>query len=244
MGNVIGRIKYALSERPVVGNANAGGSGEVSTTGERGDGEIMPGEPPKAWDRRLAAVISVVANPGYVALPTLLIVALSSAPCLGTGLLWWLVTVIGISGVPLLFIAQGVRSGRYSDRHLSRREHRVVPLLVSLVSVGATFAVLVLMQASRALLATIIAVLLGGVLALAITHGARWKISLHTGGITGTVTVFVLLFGTPALLLVPLIPMVAWARCRVRAHTLAQVIAAAVLALVVTVGVFRVLAVH
>lgn len=244
MDNIIARIKRMLAEQPIVRSADAGGSGEVPTIGERGGRGVALGVPPQEWDQRLAAIISVVVHPGYVALPTLLVVALASAPGPVVGLLWWLAAVVGISGIPILFIAQGVRSGRYADRHLSRREQRVVPLLVSLVSVSMTFAVLVLVHASRALLATIVAVLLGGVLALVITYGARWKISLHTGGITGTVTVFVLLFGAPALFLVPLILAVAWARCRVQAHTLAQVVAAAALALAVTVGVFHVLAVH
>jgi hypothetical protein len=66
------------------------------------------------------------------------------------------------------------------------------------------------------LLASVVAVLVAGVLTLTIT--TQWKISLHLVGITGAVTVLVLLFGPLALLLAPLVPLVGWARWQVRAH--------------------------
>ena len=77
-------------------------------------------------------------------------------------------------------------------------------------------------------------------IATAITHGLCWKVSLHLGGIAGSVTVFVLLFGpillvlTPLVVLVVLVVLVGWARWRVGARTVAQ-------AVVITVGTFWVM---
>lgn len=70
-------------------------------------------------------------------------------------------------------------------------------------------------HASRALLATVASVVIGVVIAMGITHGAWWKVSLHLGGIavsiSGSVTIFVLLFGLLLLVLTPLVVLVGWA---------------------------------
>jgi hypothetical protein len=73
--------------------------------------------------------------------------------------------------------------------------------------------------AARALLATVASVVIGVVIAMAITHGLRWKVSLHLGGIAGSVTVFVLLFGPDLLLLTPLVALVGWAAGAAPART-------------------------
>jgi hypothetical protein len=69
----------------------------------------------------VATSISAVTNPLFVAIPTLGIIAIHTAPDPLQGLFWWGVTVVGISLAPLLFIARGVRAGRYSDHHVSVR---------------------------------------------------------------------------------------------------------------------------
>jgi hypothetical protein len=79
-------------------------------------------------------------------------------------------------------------------------------------------------------------VVIGMVIAMAITHSARWQVSLHLGGIAGSVTDFVLIFGPILLVLTPLVALVGWARWRVGAHTVAQAVVATILAVVITVG--------
>ena len=81
-------------------------------------------------------------------------------------------------------------------------------------------------------------VVIGVVIPMAITHGARWKVSLHLGGIAGSVSVFVLLVGPVPLVLTARLALVGWARWRVGAHTVAQAVAATLLAVVITVGTF------
>jgi hypothetical protein len=76
------------------------------------------------------------------------------------------------------------------------------------------------------------------VIASLITRSARWKVSLHVGGIAGSATVFVLLFGWILLMLTLLLALLGWARWRVGAHTTAQAVMATVLAVVITVDTF------
>ncbi|HLG75531.1 MAG TPA: hypothetical protein VKX46_03910 [Ktedonobacteraceae bacterium] len=186
----------------------------------------------------LAHLISIVTNPLFVALPTFLIIAFATAPTATQALLWWGITVTSISFVPFLFVQRGVRRGVLSDYHVSRREQRFVPMMVALGSVALGFIALVLLRASVQLLATIVAVILAIVLSAIITVALAWKISLHLVGMTGAVTVCVLLFGPRLLVLTPLIVLVAWARWKVGAHTWLQALAGIVLAIAVTLAVY------
>ncbi len=188
------------------------------------------------WER-LARLLSELFNPLLVALPTFLVIALASSPDVGHALLWWAVAVIGISLAPFLFVLRGVRRGRYSDHHVSIREQRFVPLLFGLGCMSLTFVLLALLHASPVLIATVTAVIVACGLSLLITR--YWKISLHLVGIAGAVTVCLLLFGPRVLWLSPLIALVGWARWQVRAHTLLQALAGTVLAVSVTLLVFR-----
>lgn len=186
---------------------------------------------------RLALLVSEILNPLFVGLPTLLLIAFHTAPNVGLGLLWWAVTTGGVCAAPFWFIRRGVRSGDFSDHHVSIRQQRFLPLLFSIGCTVATLIVLLLLHASTTLLATLVSVLISGILTLGITH--YWKISLHQVGIAGSVTVLSLVFGPLCLLLSPLIALVGWARWRVNAHTVLQVLAGTALAMLVTFGLFR-----
>lgn len=89
---------------------------EHQATSAPNDAPVSAGQPSDPADR-LAHAVSAVMNPGYVALPTFLVVAVA----------------------PLLYVALGVRAGRFSDHHLSVREQRLVPFVVGLVSAGAAW---------------------------------------------------------------------------------------------------------
>ena len=184
-----------------------------------------------------ATVISLVSNPLFVAIPTFLVIALYTAPSLLQAGIWWGITVFGISLAPLFFIRRGVRSGRYSDHHVSVRQERLVPLLFGIACFFGVFVSLILLRASSAMLATMTAALVSLMVATAVTR--FWtKISLHLVGIAGTATVFTLLFGTVAGIIYPVVFVVAWARWRVRAHTVFQALLGTVLAVSVTVLTF------
>ncbi|GHO49180.1 hypothetical protein [Ktedonospora formicarum] len=188
------------------------------------------------WEK-LAYVVSTVTNPLFVALPLCLLVAIATAPNVWQGLLWWVVTAVGVSLAPLIFVWQGVRRGRYTDHHVSRREQRLVPMLFATGCVALVFVGLLLLHASSHLLATMVAVIVAVLLALIITKFT--KISLHMVGMAGAVTVIILMYGPIFLSLTPLVFVVGWARWQVRAHTSFQALIGTVLAAVVTVITFR-----
>lgn len=185
---------------------------------------------------QIAHGVSAVTNPLFIALPTFLIVALSTSPDVLRAFLWWIVTVVGISIAPLLFIWYGVKQGHYSDHHVSVREQRLIPLLFGVGCFFLVFVSMYLLHASLLLLATVTAALVALGIATVVTR--YWKISLHLVGMAGAVTVLVLRFGPWFLLLSPFVVLVGWARWQVRAHTPLQALTGAVLAVSVTLAIF------
>jgi membrane-associated phospholipid phosphatase len=214
---------------------------EITKEKPLSDGPTETSSINRPWGK-LAHGISAISNPLFVAFPTFLVIAVATAPDLPHALLWWMITVIGISIAPLVFVWRGVRLGRYSDHHVSIREQRFIPLLFGLGSVGIVFALLLALHASRSLIATVTAVIIVLGLSTAITR--YWKISLHLVGMAGAVTAFVLLFGPLWLLLSPLVVLVGWARWQVHAHTPLQALAGTVLAVGVALAIFWLFGIH
>jgi len=68
----------------------------------------------------------------------------------------------------------------------------------------------------------------------------RWKISVHTGFVTASLTVLILLYGAPGVIMAPLIPLVGWSRIELEYHSPAQVVAGALLVTVIVLGVFHI----
>lgn len=188
------------------------------------------------FSKQFAIIISEVTNPLFIAIPTFLVIALSSTPHFVQALLWWFITVLGISAAPFFFILRGVRRGHYSDHHVSIREQRFVPLSFGLGCFLLALLLLSVLQASAHLLATVVAATIALAVATVITQ--YWKISLHLVGMAGAVTTFTLVFGAPFLLLSPLVVLVAWARWKVGAHTPLQALAGSALAVSVTLVIF------
>jgi len=188
---------------------------------------------------KIAHLISLVANPLFVALPLFLAVALYTAPDLLHALAWWVIIAIGITGAPFFFIRNGVRKGRYTDEHVSNRAQRFIPLSFGLLCMLFVFVLLLFLSVPRALLATVVAALISLACAIAITQFLRFKISLHMAGSAGAVTVCVLLFGPWLLLLAPLVLLIGWARWKVGAHTVIQACIGTILAVLATFLVFR-----
>lgn len=139
---------------------------------------------------------------------------------------WWGVpgAVFG-AALPFAYVVRGVRQGRFTDHHIPEREHRRVPLVFGATSLAAGLVLLIVFDAPRDVPALLAAGAAGLAVFATVTHW--WKISIHSGVAAGTVAVLVAVFGPVALAAVPLVPLVGWARVRLGAHTVAQVITGA-----------------
>jgi drug/metabolite transporter (DMT)-like permease len=177
------------------------------------------------WSERAARLISRFLAPQYVVPGWLLVLALADSAPWQQGLLW--ATGLGIVSValPLLVMVREIRLGRITDWHISERSERVqlIPITVGIIAAGLPLGILTLYDGPRTLalgFATALALMLFNLL---VTF--HWKISQHVSTIAATTTLVTGVLGMGAAPSMLLIPLVAWARVKVGAHTTMQVLA-------------------
>jgi membrane-associated phospholipid phosphatase len=183
----------------------------------------------------IARVVTELSGPAICAVAGLLVVAIRNAGS-GAGAAWGGFAAIFVAGLPMAYIAKGVKAGRWTDHHVAERAQRAVPLLVALVSVATCAGLLVVVDAPRELIALVVAMLAGLTAVLAVTHW--WKVSIHAAVAGGLLAIFVILFGPWALLGLPILGAVAWSRTVLDAHTWPQVLVGALLGALVAAAVF------
>lgn len=159
---------------------------------------------------------------------------------------WWVVGVafVVLGVLPLLYLLALVKDSRVRSIEIRDRRERFRPFLVGL---GFYLVAIVLLSetlttARSLVLAVLAGMVLNAIIVLIIT--LWWKISVHLTSLGGSVAVLGFLVTTPwsaasnmswvlmsTLIGVLLLPMLAWARVRVRAHTWAQTAAGGLLGL-------------
>lgn len=185
---------------------------------------------------RVARGIGEVLSPPWLTVATVVVLALHASSSIVEALGWSVLTGGFVAILPYLVLLLGVRRGRWSDRHLRRRQDRVVPLAIALVSALVGAVLLVLLDAPRSLQTGVLSLIAGLVVVSLITP--VWKVSLHLAVAAGAVAVLLRDLGSVAWWGAPLVVLLAWARVRTGSHTPAQVLVGAV------VGVAAVLAVQ
>jgi membrane-associated phospholipid phosphatase len=143
------------------------------------------------------------------------------------GVLWGLVAALFTAVLPTLFISFGVRHGRWSDRNVGARGPRLVVLLFITASVTAGLVLLAVLGAPR-LLTGYLAFMLASVAVLALVT-VVWKISIHCAVASGSVAILAFTYGPLVLPTYVLVALLGWSRVEVKDHTVAQVVAGAVL---------------
>ena len=191
------------------------------------------------WSERTAALISRFGSPHYMAVPLIGVMALTDSVSWTQGLTWALVT--GALGVmlPVVVFTIQLRRGSISDWHVSDRRERLKPILV-LTSIGAALIpllVLSVFKGPRSLFAVYLTVLVLVVTNLLIT--VWWKVSQHVSSIAASTALITAAVGVAALPVMILVPVVAWARVKVGAHTVMQTIVGGLTGITVSILVLR-----
>ncbi|MFD8023715.1 phosphatase PAP2 family protein [Streptomyces lavendulae] len=138
------------------------------------------------------------------------------------GVAWGLLASFLCGVVPMLWIKWGQRRGYWGDRHVRRRQDRLIVLPGVIVSVASCITLMLTLDAPRELTAVVMAMLATLIAILAIT--TAWKVSVHTAVASGAVVLTALAYGPWVLAAYPLVWLVGWSRVAVRDHTLAQVL--------------------
>jgi membrane-associated phospholipid phosphatase len=189
--------------------------------------------------RRMARLVTEVMSPAVPVVVVIFIVAVHSAGAV-RGLLLGLVAAFFSAGFPYGVVLIGVRRGRLTDHHISRREQRPRMMAIALASLAAGLLLLFWLDAPRALFALVASMVAGLAVTLAVT--SFWKISIHAAVAAGTVASLAILVSPWWLLLAPLVALIGWARVEIRDHTPVQVLVGAAVGAAVTTGVLLLVA--
>lgn len=187
---------------------------------------------PKPLRIRFARLVSNILAPVTISIPGVLLVAFYDAQSLASALFYTCVTLFFLSFGPMLYIIIGVRFGKFLDVDVSRRKERIGPFLFGLASVLAGLVMLVLIKAPKNLQTLLIITAVSGIVMLVITFW--WKISIHASSLAGTVTFLTALYGVIVLPAFLLVVLVSWSRVVLHRHTVAQVVAGALVSITLT----------
>lgn len=177
------------------------------------------------WSDTAAQWVSRFLAPHYVMALLLVVIALADPISLGRGLLWAaglnLLAVVG----PLFLFKRELHKGAISDWHVSDRLERlqIVPALALILGVVIPLFLIIFLDGPQPFLALFSSAFLLIVVDLFIT--IWWKISGHVSTVALGATMATAFLGTWASPLMLLIPLVAWARVKVGAHTVMQTLA-------------------
>jgi len=183
---------------------------------------------------RAARWISIVFDSSFLSLPVFLALGWHSGRT--AGVLWAIVVLFIVTGIPLVYLLVGRKRGWVSDLELTRREERPRFILVSLSSDVLALGVMWLGNGLHLLRLIILTYFCLAILMFTIS--SFWKISMHMAGVGGFSTALVFVFGAAALWAFLSLLLVAWARLHRRKHDISQLIAGALAGAFVTVLVF------
>ncbi|MBA7555478.1 hypothetical protein ES705_48142 [subsurface metagenome] len=175
--------------------------------------------------KKLAKVISAALNAPFIAILTFIPLILSQQPP-NASMLILFTTMFGAI-LPLSSTYYLVRRGIIPDIYASVRETRTEPFLWAMASYLLGVTVLLYFNAPLAVTALMACYFGNAVIMLTIT--LRWKISIHTVGVSGPITALVFQLGTKMIPLFFILFPVAWARVELKAHNKRQVAAGAIL---------------
>lgn len=171
---------------------------------------------------RAAKIISYIFDGSFISIPIILIICLMVIDNKVEAISWAFICLLFGTVIPYLYICFLFRKKEIKDMHIPTREDRTKPLLLSCASYAACLGVLYVLDAPLFLKSLFMVIAASTIIYTIITY--FWKISLHSSWITFIVITFNILFGRWMLLMVPLIPVVGWARVRIKKHTVNQVL--------------------
>ena len=186
---------------------------------------------------KVAKAISTFTNPPIICIPLFLIICLilsfeNGAFNLSKFIVLELISIVFASILPMAIIVYWAKK-LDTDSDISNREDRYTPLIVGIVSYFIGFLVSLIIGADHFLTALLLCYCVNTGIVLLIT--SKWKISVHTTGLSGPVGALILLLGPIGALFAILYPILIWSRVTLNKHTLAQAIAGGVQGFFLTV---------
>ncbi|MEE0902523.1 MAG: hypothetical protein UIB31_08335, partial [Methanobrevibacter sp.] len=186
---------------------------------------------------KIAKIVSTLTQPPIITIPLFLVICYVIS--LENGVLninkfvsCEIVALIFASLLPMVIILMWAKIIN-TDNDISNRQDRYVPLVVGIISyfIGVLISLFLNLDNFLTILLLCYSVNTGVVLLITI----KWKISVHTTGISGPIAALILLLGPVGAAIALIYPIVIWSRVLLKKHTLAQAIAGGVQGFLLTV---------
>ncbi len=175
---------------------------------------------------KAAKTISTLTNPPIICIPLFLIICLILSFNGGEFnfnkfIVLEFVSIIFASILPMaiiLFWAKKIGT----DRDISNRSDRYMPLIIGIISYFIGFLISSVFSLDNFLTCLLLCYSINTGVVLLFT--TKWKISVHTTGLSGPVAALILLLGPVGALLGLIYPVLIWSRVLLKKHTLSQAI--------------------
>lgn len=189
--------------------------------------------PAGAWSAewitgRLALLMSALGSPFLTPVYTAVAIVWTLAENRHQLIVWAGLIFLFFVGIALSFVVIQVLRGKIADVHVSEKSQRQGPFAVAVCGSIAGSLGLYWMEVPWTLIALGSSFAVQGIIFGLLTRCD--KISMHVAVAASCLTTLVLLFGWMAIPFIGLLPIQGWARMRRGRHTLAQVVAGALLA--------------
>lgn len=182
----------------------------------------------------IAKHISTLTNPPIITIPLFLIICivLSSANNYSDFIPLEIVSLVFASILPMAIILYWAkRLG--TDKDISNRSDRYTPLVIGIISYLIGFSISLFLNLNNFLTCLLLCYAVNTGVVLVIT--SKWKISVHTTGLSGPIAALILLLGPVGAIFGIIYPIVIWSRVLLKKHTLAQAITGGVQGFFLTV---------
>ena len=186
---------------------------------------------------KVAKTISTFTNPPIICIPLFLIIcaALSFTPSgfdFGKFIVLEVISFVFASILPMAIILFWAKKLN-TDSDISNRSDRYMPLIVGIVSYFIGFLICYIFKLDNFLTCLLLCYSINTGVVLLFT--TKWKISVHTTGLSGPVAALILLLGPFGALFGLIYPVLIWSRVLLEKHTLSQAISGGVQGFFLTV---------
>ena len=182
--------------------------------------------------RLLASIISFIFHPMLISLAAFSLLIYSSNPIPENANSILAICFVFSNLIPIATVLILKKRGIISDLDASQKEQRIFPLTLGIIYSGIAFLILTYMQANPLVRGLMFCYMTNTIITILITR--YWKISIHAIGVGGPIAVLWLAefqYPIPALLI---LIAVSYSRVILKAHTILQAVAGALLGLVLT----------
>ena len=192
----------------------------------------------------IANAISTFTNPPIICIPLFLIISIvlaSNGNPFSSGFSFdWMVfikceviSLVFASALPMAIIIYWAKKLN-TDKDISNREDRFIPLIVGVISYLIGLLASLFLNVPKFLSILLLCYAVNTFIVMLIT--TKWKISIHTTGLSGPIAALIMLLGPIGALLAISYPILIWSRVTLKKHTMAQAIAGGVFGFIFTVG--------